>query len=262
VRQSNLPPDSASWTVNREAALVLGGGRALLLQLAHPGVAAGVAEHSDFRQRPLHRLARTLDLTRRLTFGTREEALAAARTINDAHQRVRGRGYRASDPRLLLWVQATVVDSTLLAYRQFVGPLSGAEAGAYYEETKQVTALLGLPASRWPKDLPAFDRYFQGMIEGSELRVDDRARELARAVVWPRVGPIPAPAWYPLAAVTAALLPDRLRAEYGLPWRPVERSTFALVRGWVARTVPHLPGRLRYVPAARRAAARWRRAGC
>jgi uncharacterized protein (DUF2236 family) len=261
VIPSNLPPGSASWSVNREAALILGGGRALLLQLAHPGVAAGVAEHSDFRRRPLYRLGRTLDLTQRLTFGTPEDALQAAREINHTHQRVRGAGYQASDPSLLLWVQATLVDSVFVTYRQFVGPLSGDQAAAYYEETKRLTTLLGLPVAQWPRDLAAFDRYFNDMIEGSELRVDDRAKDLARAVVWPRVGPIPPPAWYPFAAVTSALMPDQLRREYGLPWRPVERGMFRMIQRSVARTVPHLPAWLRFVPNARRAAARWQRAG-
>src|SRR5437899_9749022 len=100
--QSLFRPDSITWRINQEPALLLGGGRALLMQLAHPGVAAGVAEHSDFRERPLRRLLRTLELTLALTFGTRERAMAAARQINGVHRRVRGETYSATDPDLLL----------------------------------------------------------------------------------------------------------------------------------------------------------------
>ena len=124
-------PTSVTWRINQEPALLLGGGRALLMQLAHPGVAASVAEHSDFRQRPLTRLIRTLELTLALTFGTREEALAAARQINAVHQRVRGLGYSATDPRLLLWVHATLIDSALVTYEAFVAPLAAADRETY-----------------------------------------------------------------------------------------------------------------------------------
>src|SRR5690242_3398354 len=116
VPQSLFRPDSVTWRINQEPALLLGGGRALLMQLAHPGVAAGVAEHSDFRRRPLDRLMRTLELTLALTFGTRAEALAAAQQINAVHQRIHGNGYSATDPRLLLWVHATLIDSALVTY--------------------------------------------------------------------------------------------------------------------------------------------------
>src|SRR5438128_8311522 len=106
-------PDSVSWRVNRESALLLAGGRALLMQLAHPAVAAGVDEHSDFRRRPLARLLRTLDLYLQLSFGDRGEALAAAQAINHVHHGVHGAGYTAVEPSLLFWVQATLIDSGL-----------------------------------------------------------------------------------------------------------------------------------------------------
>jgi len=106
-------PDSLTWRVNREQALLLGGGRALLLQLAHPLVAAGVADHSDFRSDPLRRLRRTLDATLAMIFGTTAEAEAAAAGVRAVHERVTGTlrtrvgrfdagtPYRAEDPALL-----------------------------------------------------------------------------------------------------------------------------------------------------------------
>src|SRR5207244_13273917 len=91
--------------------LCLGWGPPLLMQLAHPMVAAGVDEHSDFRTRPIQRLRRTVRMTMAIVFGDRETALTAARAVNKAHGKVRGRDYRALDPELLQWVHAALVDS-------------------------------------------------------------------------------------------------------------------------------------------------------
>jgi uncharacterized protein (DUF2236 family) len=242
VRETVYRPDSTTWQVNQEPALLLAGGRALLMQLAHPGVAAGVAEHSDFQQRPVRRLLRTLELTLALTFGTRQQALAAARQINGVHQRVRGDGYSASDPRLLLWVHATLIDSALVAYRVFVGGLSEARREAYYQEAKLIGGLLGVPAAAYPPGLAA----------GDELAVDGRALALAGAVVRPPLRLVPALAYRPLEAITAGLLPERLRTAYGLRWSRADRLAFGAARRGVPRFVAILPRSLRQVPPARR----------
>jgi uncharacterized protein (DUF2236 family) len=235
--------------VGREAALLLGGGRALLLQLAHPGVAAGVSEHSDFRSRPVGRLLRTLGLTLSLSFGTRSQVLDAARIINRTHERVRGAGYEATDPRLLLWVHATLIDGVFVTHEAFVRPLTDGEREAYYEEAQVVGSLLGIPAGAYPKGLRGFDEYLQGMLSlrtgASELDVDDRARELAAAVLHP-----PAPlglTFLPVPAVTAGLLPAGLREAYGLRWGRRERAAYRAMRTAVRRSLPVLPGRLRYL---------------
>jgi uncharacterized protein (DUF2236 family) len=252
--------DSVTWRINQEPVLLLGGGRALLMQLAHPGVAAGVADHSDFRQRPVDRLLRTLELTLALTFGTRTEALAAARQINAVHQRVRGDGYSASDPRLLLWVHATLIDSALVTYEAFVRPLAAADREAYYQEAKLTGGLLGLANSRYPGSLPEFEAYLDAMLEGDELRVDGRARELAQAVLRP-LRRVPPPAFRPLETVTAGLLPPRLRADYGLRWGRLERLGFGAVRAGLPPVIRLLPRRFRQVPPARRARRRSSRLG-
>lgn len=233
-----------TWKVNREAAVLLGGGRALLMQLAHPAVAEGVDEHSDFRRRPLGRLLRTLDLTYRIAFGTRADALEAARAVNRAHRGVRGPGYSATDPDLLLWVHATLVDSALVSYQAFVGPLEVAERAAYYEESKLVGSLLGIPASSFPEGLAGFERYLAWMISDGPAQPGPKARELASLVLRPR---------FPTRALTAGLLPEVVRSRYGLGWGPVERALFAAARGFISRAVPLSPSLLRKVPAARAA---------
>jgi uncharacterized protein (DUF2236 family) len=249
-----------TWRVNRESVLLLAGGRALLMQLAHPAVAAGVDEHSDFRQRPLARLLRTLDLTLTLTFGSRKEALAAAQAINRVHQRVRGVGYSAAEPNLLFWVQATLIDSAVLAYETFVGRLQAQERDEYLAESQTIGRLLGVPPEVFPPDFPAFQRYVAAMLSGNELEVDGRARELGATVLRPPVRGVPAAAWAPFQAVTAGLLPASLRAAYGLPWGRRQKLLFTGARWSVPRLLPLLPPALRTLPPARSAAARRRTA--
>src|SRR5881628_4100800 len=151
VMASGLYPEgSITRRVNRENVLLLGGGRALLMQLAHPKVAAGVDGHSDFRSQPIRRLRRTIRMTMAIVFGDRETALAAARAVNQTHGRVRGEGYRALDPDLLLWVHATLVDSALVTYETFVKPLSEREREDFYQESKLLGGLLGIPQETFP----------------------------------------------------------------------------------------------------------------
>src|SRR6266403_3392294 len=134
VRAGLFREDSITRRVNRENILLLGGGRALLMQLAHPKVAAGVDDHSDFRTHPVRRLRRTIRMTMAIVFGDRETALAAARAVNGVHARVRGDDYQALDPQLLLWVHATLVDSALATYATFVQPLAESERDEFYQE--------------------------------------------------------------------------------------------------------------------------------
>src|SRR4051794_40676166 len=122
-------PDSLTWRINREGALLLGGGRALLLQVAHPLVAAGVAQHSNYREEPFRRLYRTLDTVTTIVFGSMPEAEEAAARLHRVHARVKGEAedgtrYAATDPDLVMWVHATLVDTSLVVYENYIGPLS------------------------------------------------------------------------------------------------------------------------------------------
>jgi uncharacterized protein (DUF2236 family) len=149
-------PDAVANSVHSEAVLLLGGGRALLMQLAHPAVASGVAEHSRFREHRFRRLLRTLRLTLAIIYGTREQALASARQVNTVHRSVVGQGYDATDPDLLLWVYATLIDTALLMHDRFVRVLSEAERETYYGEMGILAEALGVPRWRLPPDSAAF----------------------------------------------------------------------------------------------------------
>ena len=154
-------PESVMWRVNRESVLLLGGGRALLLQVAHPSVGAGVAQHSSYREDPWGRLSRTLDVTRRIVFGdTDTRARAPRAACTGVHEHVQGtvedgrhagEPYAAADHELLLWVWATLVESALLIYTRYVGPLKVSDVEAYYEEQKRFLAACGAPADTPPR---------------------------------------------------------------------------------------------------------------
>jgi uncharacterized protein (DUF2236 family) len=241
--------------IHRERVLLVGGQRALVLQLAHPMVAAGVADHSDFPHRALERLSRTLDLTLATVFGTAAEAEEAIASIRRVHERVRGaragRSYRATDPRLLLWVNATLVDTTLLVYERFVRPLKDEERSRYYEETKGFGPLYGIPDDVVPPHLDAFRAYMREMIEGEELQPTDESRGLVHAVLRP---PLPLRWRIPtegVRLVTLGLLPERIREMFGLRAGPAARLALAGSSAASRTVLPALPKRLRFFPIAR-----------
>jgi uncharacterized protein (DUF2236 family) len=261
-----------TWRIAREYALLLGAGRAVLMQLAHPLVAAGVIQHSSFLRDPLGRSYRTVEFTQLLAFGSRAEAHAIARHVNRLHQRVLGvlgepagqysaeAAYRAQDHALLLWVYATLVDSALALYPLLVGPLSRAEQRQYYEETKRTVVLLGLPREILPATLEDFDSYVRAMLAGPELAVTPAARALSRQLLY-----LPAPALVSLAQplgeqLTIGFLPPRLRALYGYSWGPKRQRVFTLATTAIRLLLPLAPPRVRYTPWARRAMAQVQRA--
>lgn len=248
VRPGIYPDDSITRRVSRENVLLLGGGRALLMQLAHPSVAAGVDEHSDFRVRPIRRFRRTIRMTMAIIFGDRGTALAAARAVNRVHAGVKGAGYRAMDPDLLLWVHATLVDTSLVTYETFVTRLSDEEREAFYQESMVGGELLGIPKDRFPRRLADFDAYVRDMVASGEVKVGKRALELSRQVLRPPVTMLPGLAMIPLEVVTAGLLPASLRQQYGLQWGRARQRMFRLATRTVPRAVALTPPILRVWP--------------
>jgi uncharacterized protein (DUF2236 family) len=234
--------------VNRENILLLGGGRALLMQLAHPKVAAGVDEHSDFRAHPIRRLRRTIRMTMAIVFGDRETALAAARGVNRVHAKVEGHEYHALDPDLLLWVYATLADTAIVTYETFVKRLLPPERDAFHQEFKLLGALLGIPHERFPASVRDFDEYLDGMVASGPVRVDDRARDLVAQIMKPRVRLLPGPVMLPLNVITTGLLTPALREQYGLPWGRAQQRAYKLAVAVVPRVIALTPPLLRVWP--------------
>ncbi len=243
--------------------MLLGWGRAILMQFAHPLVAQAVADHSAFRAGRVARLQRlrsTVHAMLALTFGDRAQVERAAAHINRIHDRIHGAldtaagpfaagiGYSAHDPRLLCWVLATLMESVPLTYQLFVGPLSRADQERYCLEVQGVGGLLGIPDSMIPRDPDAVRAYIQDQLSSGAIVVTDQARALACDILYPPFQT----AYWPFARImrlaTAGTLDPKLRAGYGLMW--TARDERALTRWTRAlRTVRALsPGRL----------ARWR----
>jgi uncharacterized protein (DUF2236 family) len=263
-------PESEAWRLNREAMLLLGAGpRALLLQLAHPAVAAGVADHSDFRTDPWRRLAGTLRSYLTIVYGTTAAANAEIRRLNTLHRGIVGTGYSARDPELSLWVHATLVDSTIAVYDAWLEPLSVARRESFYAETRPIGRAFGVPEALLPPDLEAFEAYVESMLgRDGPVRVSPVARELAAVVLRPPLAPLASLVPVPTTAIAAALdripaatyawtlwpsvglLPPSVREEYGLAWGARERAVAAwLVAGWRAWR-PLIPTGFRQMPKA------------
>lgn len=257
-------PGSEVWRIGRERVLLAGGSAALLLQLAHPLVAAGVAEHSDFSADPLHRLHATLDATLTVAFGDRAQATAAAARVRARHRAVAGQtpaavgrfpadtDYRAQDPELALWVYATLVWTALEAYDAFVEPLSHARRARYLAQSAPFAELFGVPPELHPGSWTEFERYFRSMDEDGVLEVGPQGRATGREVLAAGAGGLPQPLSSGVRALAnvlaAGFLPPRLRAGYGLTWSGGEQRTFAAVRTATRTALPVLPGRVRYWP--------------
>ena len=255
-------PSSVSWRVHRETTVLFGGARALLMHAAHPLVIAGARETGFYERNPWRRLERTLMLTYSLTFGPREEALAAAERINEVHRRVRGvdpvtgKPFDAMDPDLLLWVHACLVDSALLFERLTVGRLSSEERERFHREQMAGAELLGLPRQRIPPTVAELGTYIDRVVAGDDLMVTDASRRVAALV---RTPPSEAE-WRPVLRAVSwwafGTLPVRLRSMYGVRWGPGReaalRTSLAALR--VGR--PVIPRRFRWILPAQQAAAR------
>ncbi len=250
-------PGSVSWAVNREVIVVAGWGRAILLQLAHPLVGQGVAEHSSFRgglRSGVSRLSSTVGAMLALSFGTDEEAIHAAASINTIHDRVSGRHYSAHDPELLRWVHATLLDSMPAIYERLVAPLTPDERDRYCAEAAIMEPLLGIPDGFLPRNMGQLDAYMRQMLDAGHIVVSDRTRALARAILFPPGWRLLWPVFRPLQLLTIGLLPATVREDYGFSW--TSRDARALARWTTALRLLHraLPRFVREWPAARRRA--------
>jgi uncharacterized protein (DUF2236 family) len=251
-------PDSKVWEVNKEAISFLGAGRAALLQLAHPWVASGIAQHSRTRDDPFGRFQRTFQHVFRMVYGDLESALRSARIVHAIHERVTGvaarprraaEPYRANEPHALLWVHATLWDTSVLCYEAVVRPLAPSEKDRYYAETRRFAALFGIPDEVLPADWSAFRRYVDGMLAGDVLVVTPPAAEMARFLLRPLL-PGTGPLVRRAAELTAWWLPEPLARGFGLArgGETGRRRTERLLRR-AGRVWPHVPRRLRYLPA-------------
>ena len=257
-------PGSVNWKIGRETVVMLGGARAVLMQIAHPLVAMGVSAHSSYMQDPFGRAMRTFMLGEYLTFGSFTRARKAARTINRLHYHVHGElpteagayasgtRYDARDPELLLWVHATTVDTILLTYKLLIGPLTPAEEDEYYQQSKGVAHLLGLLPEAMPKTVQDLEQYVHDMVYSNRLAATSQARQLAHQVLFPPAPRILRPLMYLNLQITCALLPQPLREMYGFDWDSRRQRVFDVSAHGMRLIIPRLPMYLRELPVTRR----------
>jgi len=252
-------PSSMSWRIGREGIAFLAGGAAALLQLAHPFVAQGVADHSATREDTFGRFLRTFENVYAMLFGSIDRALGSARRVHAIHESVTGvlhesvgpwaagSRYEANDEGALLWVHATLIVNAIIAYDMIVAPLTPADKDAYYQESKRFALLFGLGEDKLPADWPAFEAYYEGMLASGAIAITRPAREMAEFLLTPphpAIGPVWR--WYTMA--TSAILPAKVRRDYGLKFGSLDEATFDASIAALRRAYPLLPHRLRHVP--------------
>ncbi|MFF1878265.1 oxygenase MpaB family protein [Leifsonia sp. NPDC058230] len=236
-----------------EALYLAGGGRALLLQIAHPAVGRGVVEHSDFANRMLDRLHATMTYVYASVYATPEEFAVVRRSVNRAHAPVHAEAegdqpaYNAYDPGLQLWVAATLYETMIGLYNRVFGPLPPNDAERLYREFTAIGSALQVPAEAWPADRAAFASYWEQML--TTLRPNDATRAVARQILYPRAIPVWMRMLFPGARlVTAGLLPEQLRQDFGLPWTERAARSFDRWMRWAAVVYPRIPASWRHRP--------------
>ncbi len=264
---SRSGPGSVSWKINREIIVVAGWGRAILLQLAHPLVAAGVDAHSSFRgslRASFGRLCGTVGAMLSLTFGDEEEAISTAARINVIHDRVSGRlgspagtypagaAYSAHEAELLRWVHATLLDSIPLTYELLVGPLTAEEKERYCVEAAVMEPLLDIPAGLLPRNSTALDAYIREVPGSGRIAVTGGGRALARAILFPPRWRLLWPAFRPVQLITIGLLPPALRDAYGFRWTARDARSLARWTIFLKLVLRLMPACARQWPSARR----------
>jgi uncharacterized protein (DUF2236 family) len=249
-----LSRDSVARRLNRELFLALGSSAAVLMQIAHPLVAAGVDQHSDFRRDPFGRFHRTANTSLDAVFGTAARARRALRRIDARHVSVQGeaedgRRYRARDPHLLLWVQTTLVLTSLRWYELVAGRLPPQVRQSYWDDGKVFARELGVPDDLMPPTIGDLERYERDMLDTAVIP-DVTSRIVARQVVHPFAA-LPDAVYWPTDVIATGLLPPSLREAFELRWGARERLFFRFVvhglRVWRAIA----PRRLAIVPHAR-----------
>jgi uncharacterized protein (DUF2236 family) len=254
-------PGGVTWRIAGERLALLAWPRAILLQLAHPLVAAGVAQHSAFRSSPLAPIARlhaTVRAMRQLTFGTDEQAAAVVRRILSVHDRVngtlpeaagihaRGSPYSAHDPALLLWVHATLLDSHVRVLDPVLGPFRPDELDEYCREAAPFAVVLGAREDHVPVTWQRLQSFMMEEVASGRVAVGAGALGLAPAILRPAAGRLVWPLQYVSELVTVGSLPEAIRSGYGFPWdatreRRMHRSLTTLRRlravttDWLAR---------------------------
>jgi uncharacterized protein (DUF2236 family) len=255
--QGVFGPRSLAWQIDRESAIFFGAGRALLLQLAHPWVAAAIGQHSNAFANPVGRFHRTFNTVFAMVFGTLDQSLNAARRLHRRHATLTGQlpytagpfpagsTYSANAIPALHWVYATLIETALVAYELVLPAVTLQQREQYYRESQLFAGLFGIPKECLPQDWTGFADYFSEMVQSEILNVSDRSRTMARRLLAGADLWVPVPASY--QDLTVALLPSPVRRRFGFSFNDEQQRQIDHAVALTRRLYPLLPARLRYV---------------
>lgn len=253
-------PRSRTWEMSRESVVFLGGVSAALLQLAHPYVAYGVAQHSHTRGDPLGRFTRTFEHVHGMVFGDLDHATRSSRRVHAIHERVTGQieddvgrfsagsAYRANVEDALMWVYATLIHTAFQVYERCVKTLSVDERESAYAEAHRFAALFGIPQDAMPEDFVRFEQYMDDMFRSETLAVSPPALEMRRFLLQPP-NRVVAPVFRWIETMTAGFLPARFQNDFDFKYGVTQRFVFGASTRVIRATLRVTPRRLRYSPA-------------
>jgi uncharacterized protein (DUF2236 family) len=227
-RHGVFGPGSVVWRLGGDLDVFLGGGRAALLQLAHPKVAYAIDQHSRTRADVGGRFQRTFAHVFAMVFGDLDEACTSARRVHAVHSRVHGTisdaigswragtPYEANDPETLRWVQATLLDTVLVVRERLRGALPEHVKDAFVREHDRFAALFAIPPALRARTHAEHAAYMARMLASGELAVAPCARDMARFLVGRGGDAMQPPLGRAVEALSAELLPGDLARAFEL----------------------------------------------
>jgi uncharacterized protein (DUF2236 family) len=255
-----ITPGSVVYRYASDSRTMLGAGAALLLQVAHPTVGAGVLEHSDFEHDPWGRLLRTLDYVNLLVYGTPAQAAETARRVREMHKRIKGtrpdgERYHALEPEAYAWVHATLAEVIVAAHARFGRRMDRGEIEEFWREWRDLGRLLGIRERDLPPTWAGFRIYVAEMVDGC-LERNETTDTVRRALGNPATPPLPGlgegtwkavslPARRASELATAGLLPPALRHKLGIPWSRWDEAQLRALGAALRPATPVMPRSLR-----------------
>jgi uncharacterized protein (DUF2236 family) len=249
-------PESITWKMYREPYILLGSSRALLLQIAHPAIADGVKNYSNFQKKMAGRAHRTFTSMIRIWFGDKNTAINSAKRLYNIHSMIRGtavweiedetiyKPYCAADPDLLFWVLATMIDTTLVVIEKINGTIPSEEKNQFFEESKITAQLMGIPLEDYPKNLESFYQHYYSIIDDKTLCVGKAGIEISKAIF-----NLPYPIRKFLQLIAGGFLPLKISHQFGLSMNKFSTLIFNLVVFISKLNYKLMPAFLRYAPA-------------
>ena len=258
-----IPPrDGVVWRISGDARIFGASGYALLLQVTHPSVGAGVSQHSNFKEDPWGRLLRTLDYTSSVIYGGPDLAWEVGRRVREMHKRIKGvrpdgERYHALEPRPYAWVHATLADAIVRAHNLFCSPaLTPGQTEEFWSEWRRMGRLIGVRYGDLPDTWPGLLDYFDEMVE-SELQDTEAAQDVLVSLLRPNAPPLPGlrrdlvwrvvswPSTKAGSLATLGMLPPLLRRRLGVEWGATEERRFRRLAAITRRARPLMPPQAR-----------------